>query len=86
MTLDKDMKEAREQAMHMQGNSVPARGNGGCKGLQVGMCLAYSKDNDETSLGHSNDFEKKLVNTLINEDVRHSDGKNCLEFKRNVSW
>ena len=46
------------------------------------MCLAYSKHNIETSLGHSSDLENKQVNTSINEDVKHSNGKNFLEFRR----
>lgn len=80
--LDTDVKEAREQARHTQGSSVPGRGNSRCQGLEVGMCLAYSKHNIETSLGHSSDLENKQVNTSINEDVKHSNGKNFLEFRR----
>lgn len=38
------------------------------------MWLAYSKDNNEISLGHS-DFESKQVNASMNKDVKHTDGE-----------
>lgn len=86
LTLDKNMKEVRKPAMHMKGNSVPNRESNRCKGLEVGVCLASSKDNTKPSLGHCHEFEKMQVNIRINKGVKHSDGTNLLEFEGNVSW
>lgn len=86
LTLDKDMKEARKPAMHMKGNSISNRESSRCKGLEVGVCLASSKDNSKPSLGHCHEFEKTQVNIWINKGVKHSDGTNFLESEGNVSW
>lgn len=48
------------------------------------MWLAYSKDGNEIKLGHSNDFKSQQVNALINKDVKHTDGKKCVELKGEI--
>lgn len=43
-----------------------------------------SKGNKDISLGHLEDFKNKKINTLMNKDVKYTDGKKCAEVKREI--